>query len=60
MWRLLLPSLFPISLEYAAIGWVIPGLIANHCERQGVVVTSSALITIVVLLYVLGRMLGLD
>jgi poly-gamma-glutamate biosynthesis protein PgsC/CapC len=59
LWRLLLPSLFPISMEYAVIGWVIPGLIANHCERQGVAVTTASLVTIVVVLHVLGRMLGL-
>jgi len=59
LWRLLLPSLFPLSMEYAVIGWVIPGLIANHCERQGVVVTAASLVTLVVLLHVLGRMMGL-
>jgi poly-gamma-glutamate biosynthesis protein PgsC/CapC len=57
LWRQLLPSLFPLSLELRVIGWVIPGLIANHYERQGVVVTSAALITVTVIIYFLGRIL---
>ena len=58
LWRLLLPSLFPLSLELRVIGWVIPGLIANHYERQGVVVTTAALITVTVIIYFLGRLLA--
>jgi len=39
----LLPALWPASLELRAIGWVIPGLVANTFERQGVLVTIPAL-----------------
>ncbi len=45
-WVLVLPSLFPLSLDFRVIGWVIPGLIANHFERQGILVTSAGLITV--------------
>jgi len=47
-----------LSLELRVIGWVIPGLIANHYERQGVVVTTAALITVTVIIYFLGRLLA--
>lgn len=56
LWRLLLPGIFPLSLELRVIGWVIPGLIANHYERQGVVVTTAALVTVTVVIYLLGRL----
>jgi len=39
----LAPMLWPVSLELRAIGWVIPGLIANTFERQGFVRTVVAL-----------------
>jgi len=51
----LLPSLFPASMEFAVIGWVIPGLIANHMERQGVVVTTASLVLVTVFLGWMGR-----
>jgi len=55
----LLPSVFPASLEFRVIGWVIPGLIANHFERQGPLVTTAGLVTVTVALALLGRVLGL-
>lgn len=54
----LLPILFPVSLEFRVIGWVIPGLIANHFERQGVVVTTAALVTVTVLTALVGLVLN--
>jgi poly-gamma-glutamate biosynthesis protein PgsC/CapC len=54
-WQAALPSLFPASVEFAVIGWVIPGLIANHFERQGVVLTAAALALVTVLLGWAGR-----
>ncbi len=51
----LLPSLFPGTMEYAVIGWVIPGLIANHFQRQGILVTLSSLVLVTVLLGWVGR-----
>jgi poly-gamma-glutamate biosynthesis protein PgsC/CapC len=39
----LVPMLWPASLELRAIGWVIPGLIANTFERQGFFITVLAL-----------------
>lgn len=59
LWRTLFPSFFPFSFEYAVIGWVIPGLIASHLERQGVAVTLGALFTACVAIAFIGRMLNL-
>lgn len=49
----LLPMIFPLSLELRMIGWVIPGLIANNFDRQGIVVTfSSMAIVLAVLMFI--------
>lgn len=49
----LLPMIFPASLELKMIGWVIPGLIANNFDRQGIMVTfSSMAIVLAVLLFI--------
>lgn len=59
IWSRFVPFIFPISVEFRVIGWVIPGLIANHMERQGVLVTAAALATVTVALGFLGRLLTL-
>ncbi len=58
-WRELFPAIFPLSLEFRVIGWVIPGLIANHLERQGVLVTTAALVAVTVMTAWVGLMLNL-
>jgi len=55
----LLPAVFPASLEFRVIGWVIPGLVAHHMDRQGVLVTMAALATATVALGFAGRLFGL-
>lgn len=61
IWALLslqvFPSCLPLSPEFRVIGWVIPGLIANSFERQGVMVTMASLVTVTVAAYLLGRAL---
>ena len=59
LWSQFVPFIFPISMEFRVIGWVIPGLIANHMERQGVVVTTASLATVTVAVGLLGRLLRL-
>ena len=54
LWLQILPIIFPASLEFRVIGWVIPGLIANNFERQGVLITISSLVTVTVVVYFLG------
>jgi len=57
LWVELFPTLFPASLEFRVIGWVIPGLIASHFDRQGVVVTSASLVTVTVAVGFLARLI---
>jgi len=63
IWTLLslrmLPVLFPLSLEFRVIGWVIPGLIANNFDRQGVIVTTASLVTVTVATHLLGWVLAM-
>ena len=59
LWSQLFPFIFPISTEFQVIGWMIPGLIANHMERQGVVVTTASLVTVTLAIGFVGRLLTL-
>lgn len=55
IWLKFMPVIFPASLEFRVIGWVIPGLIANNFERQGTVVTTASLITVTIISYFAGQ-----
>jgi len=55
---LVVPALLPAAMEYRVIGWVIPGLVANHLERQGLAITFGGLLTVTTLLYLVSRLLG--
>jgi poly-gamma-glutamate biosynthesis protein PgsC/CapC len=57
MWSLFFPHLFPESFGLRAIGWLIPGLLANNFEKQRLLPTLASLITVAVFIYVLVRML---
>jgi poly-gamma-glutamate biosynthesis protein PgsC/CapC len=59
LWLQVFPFIVPASFEFRVIGWVIPGLIANNFERQGVFVTLASLVTVTVVVYFLGRILTL-
>lgn len=59
LWLELFPSFTPAALEFRVIGWVVPGLIANNFEKQGVLPTTGALVTVTVAAYLVGRMFGL-
>ncbi len=59
LWIRILPVLFPLSLEFRVIGWVIPGLIANNFEKQGVIVTTASLVTVTVVTYLTGRLVAM-
>jgi poly-gamma-glutamate biosynthesis protein PgsC/CapC len=57
IWSLIFPGLFPESFGLRAIGWLIPGLLANNLEKQRFLPTLGSLITVSVLTYALVRML---
>ncbi|MFC2119419.1 poly-gamma-glutamate biosynthesis protein PgsC [Bacteroidota bacterium] len=52
----LLPQVFPESIEFKVIGFVIPGLIANNFERQGVVITSSSMAIVITAIFFLSKL----
>lgn len=51
----LLPVIFPVSLELKMIGWVIPGLIANNFDRQGILVTFSSMAIVLAILLLISK-----
>ena len=44
----------PLSLDLRVIGYIIPGLIANDMEKQGIIRTSLALIIVTALVKLLS------
>jgi poly-gamma-glutamate biosynthesis protein PgsC/CapC len=58
-WLQVFPLVYPASLEFRVIGWVVPGLIANNFQKQGVVSTTGGLVTVTVAVYFIGKLLGL-
>ncbi len=59
LWLHLSPSLLPVTQEFRTIGWVIPGLIANHFEKQGILITSGSLITVLVVIFFIRLFLNI-
>ena len=55
----LVPSMGDGLMDFRVIGWVIPGLIANQCERQGPVLTVLALTAVTAASYAAGTLLGM-
>ncbi len=56
--QLALPPLPGVSFTWQAIGWVIPGLIANTFARQNVLATLLGLSIVTVGTFFLMRLLG--
>lgn len=52
----LLPILFPAVIELRVIGWVIPGLIANNFDRQGILITGSSMAIIITVVFFIGKL----
>ncbi len=59
LWLRFFPGFLPASLEFRVIGWVVPGLVANNMERQGILVTTAALATVTVATFFLTQILRL-
>jgi gamma-polyglutamate biosynthesis protein CapC len=57
LWIRFFPMVLPGSIEFRVIGWVVPGLIANNFERQGILITTGSLVTATGITYFLGQML---
>ena len=52
----ILPQFFPGSVELKVIGWVIPGLMASQLEKQGPLITLSALAIVLTILFFIGKL----
>ncbi len=57
IWLKIFPYLSPETMEFRMIGWVIPGLIANNFEKQGIAVTTGGLVTVTAAAYFAGELL---
>jgi poly-gamma-glutamate biosynthesis protein PgsC/CapC len=57
LWLRFFPLWVPGSMEFRVIGWVVPGLIANSFEKQGIVVTGAAMVTATVATYFVMQIL---
>lgn len=57
VWSFVFPQFFPDSFGLRAIGWLIPGLLANNCEKQRSLPTLASLATVSIFTYVLVRLL---
>jgi poly-gamma-glutamate biosynthesis protein PgsC/CapC len=56
---LLAPHVFAGAVEFRVIGWVIPGLLANNCEKQRFLATFASLFTVSVLTYFVVKLIGM-
>ncbi len=58
VWFLLLPHFFADSLGLRAIGWIIPGLLANNLEKQKIVPTLASMFIVAIIIYFLVSLIG--
>jgi poly-gamma-glutamate biosynthesis protein PgsC/CapC len=53
------PHVFAGARDLRMIGWVIPGLLANNCEKQRIWATLASLFTVSVLTYFVAKLVAL-
>jgi len=57
VWYRVVPGYLPGVLELRAIGWIIPGLIANSFVKQGISLTLASLTVVTTLTYLIVKAL---
>lgn len=57
VWFFLIPHIFSDPLGLRAVGWLIPGLLANNLEKQKAVPTLASMLIVAVFTYFLVRLL---
>ncbi len=57
IWFFLLPHFFSSPLGLRAIGWLIPGLLANNLEKQRLVPTLASMVVVSITTFFLVRLL---
>jgi poly-gamma-glutamate biosynthesis protein PgsC/CapC len=55
-YNLFLTGVSPLPLDSRVVGMIIPGLIANNAEKQGIVKTFSTAVAALVLTWLLSRL----
>ena len=58
LWLVLGPGLFAEPGNLQAVGWLIPGLLANNLEKQRFIPTLASMFTVAIMTYFLARMLA--
>ncbi|MFW6161099.1 MAG: poly-gamma-glutamate biosynthesis protein PgsC [Acidobacteriota bacterium] len=57
LFSLFAPKYFPVDPEFKAIGWIIPGLLANNLSRQKILPTLISLVSVSSITFALVRLL---
>lgn len=52
------PALFPSAPDLRAVGFIVPGLLANACQKQGVATTLAATTVAVAIVLLAMRLLS--
>lgn len=58
LWIVFLPYVFRGPSGLKAIGWIIPGLLANNLEKQKIFITLASLVIVSTITYALVRVIG--
>ncbi len=58
IWFLLLPVFFSDPIGLRAIGWLIPGLLANNLEKQKYIPTLASMFIVSIFTYFLVKLLA--
>ena len=59
LFELLAVQTYLVNIEIDTIGYIIPGLIANEIDRQGIVPTAAMLITLSAMVRLILIVIGL-
>lgn len=52
----ILPQFVAEAIELKVIGWIIPGLLANQIEKQGILITLSSLAIVLLVLFAFTKL----
>jgi poly-gamma-glutamate biosynthesis protein PgsC/CapC len=59
IWFIISPSFFVDPLGLRAIGWIIPGLLANNLEKQKIVTTLASMFIVAIITYFIVSLVGI-
>jgi hypothetical protein len=59
IWFILSPNFFADPLGLRAIGWIIPGLLANNLEKQKFVPTLASMFIVAIITYFIVSLVGI-